>query len=50
MPAGSRHEERLITSTSPMAWQHVHLNGRYAFRDAGQDIDLDAIIRGLMLE
>ncbi len=36
----------LITSTSPVAWRHVHLNGRYAFRDAGQAIDLDTIIRG----
>jgi len=39
----------LITSTSPVAWQHVHLNGRYAFRDGGQPIDLDAIIEGLKL-
>lgn len=38
-----------ITSTSPVAWQHIHLNGRYAFRDAGQEIDLDAVIQGLML-
>ena len=39
----------LITSTSPVAWRHVHLNGRYAFRDSAQAIDLDAIIRGLNL-
>lgn len=39
----------LITSTSPVAWRHVHLNGRYGFRDGGQAIDLDAIIQGLDL-
>ena len=37
----------LITSTSPVAWRHVHLNGRDAFRDGGHAIDLDAIIRTL---
>lgn len=40
----------LATAASPVAWQHVHLGGRYAFRDAGQPIDLDALIRGLDLE
>jgi TnpA family transposase len=38
----------LIRSTSPVAWRHVQLNGRYVFRD-GQAIDLEAIIRGLNL-
>jgi len=33
-----------------VVWQHVHLNGRYAFCDGGQVIDLGAIIRGLKLE
>jgi hypothetical protein len=40
----------LIKATSPVAWRHVHLNGRYAFRDGGEAIDLDAIIQGLKLE
>ena len=39
----------LITSTSPVAWRHVHLNGRYAFREGAQAIDLAAIVRGLKL-
>lgn len=38
-----------ITSTSPVAWRHVNLNGRYAFRNGGQAIDLDVVIQGLML-
>lgn len=25
----------LISPTSPVDWQQVHLNGRYAFRDGG---------------
>lgn len=47
--SGNETALALITSTSPVAWQHVHLNGRYAFRDAGQAIDLDAIVQGLIL-
>jgi hypothetical protein len=33
--SGNEKALALITSTSPVAWQHVHLNGRYAFRDGG---------------
>jgi len=40
----------LIKLISPVAWRHVHLNGRYGFRDGGQAIDLDAVIGGLDLE
>jgi TnpA family transposase len=48
--SGNENALALITSTSPVAWRHVHLNGRYAFRDGGQALDLDAIIEGLKLE
>src|SRR5450631_2306551 len=48
--SGNEMALALITSTSPVAWRNVHLNGRYAFRDGGQAIDLDTIIRGLNLE
>ena len=47
---GSEKALALVTSTSPVAWRHVHLGGRYAFRDGGQAIDLDAVIQGLKLE
>jgi len=47
--SGNEKALALATSTSPVAWQQVHLGGRYAFRDAGQDIDLDTIIQGLDL-
>ena len=39
----------LIKKVSPAAWRHIHLNGRYTFRDSGQMIDLDAIVAGLSL-
>jgi len=48
--SGNEKALALVTSTSPVAWQHIHLNGRYAFRDGGQAIDLDTIIQGLKLE
>jgi len=38
-----------ITSTSPVAWRHVHLNGRYGFREGGHAIDPDSIVQGLDL-
>ena len=45
--SGNEAALALITSTSPVAWRHVHLNGRYTFRDGAQAIDLDAIIQRL---
>lgn len=39
----------MIKSISPAAWRHIHLNGHYTFRSAGQTIDLDAIVAGLNL-
>lgn len=39
----------IIKKISPAAWRHVHLNGHYTFRSAGQVIDLDAIVEGLDL-
>jgi TnpA family transposase len=47
--SGNETALALITSTSPVAWRHVHLNGRYAFRDGGKTIDLDTIIGALNL-
>ena len=46
---GNEKALALVTSTSPVAWRHVHLNGRCGFRDGGSAIDLDTIIRGLDL-
>jgi hypothetical protein len=37
--SGNEKMLALATSTSPVAWQHVHLGGRYAFCDGGQAIE-----------
>jgi len=40
---------QLLRKISPVAWRHIHLLGRYAFRDRGQPIDLDALLAGISL-
>jgi len=45
---GDEEALALYKATSPVGWQHVHMNGRYDFH-GGQAIDLDAIIRDLGL-
>jgi Tn3 transposase DDE domain len=39
----------MIKKVSPAARRHIHLNGRYTFRDSGQVIDPNAIVAGLNL-
>lgn len=34
---------------SPVAWQHIFLNGHYTFISEGRELDLDAMIEGLTL-
>ncbi|ECJ2623252.1 Tn3 family transposase [Salmonella enterica] len=34
---------------SPVAWQHIFLNGHYTFVSEGGELDLDAMIEGLTL-
>lgn len=48
--SGNEKALALVTSTSPVAWRHVHFGGRYALRDGGQSIDLDTIVKGLSLD
>ena len=47
--SGTAKALAMIKKISPAAWRHIHLNGRYTFRDNGQVIDLDAIVAGLNL-
>lgn len=47
--SGNAKALTMIKKISPAAWRHVHLNGHYTFRSAGQIIDLDAIMAGLDL-
>jgi hypothetical protein len=39
-------DARLIR-VSPVAWQHIHLYGRYEFRKAPETIDVPALIEEL---
>ena len=48
-PSPSAKALAMIKKVSPAAWRHIHLNGRYTFRDSGRVIDLDAILAGLNL-
>ena len=48
-PSPSVKALAMIKKVSPAAWRHIHLNGRYTFRDSGQVIDLDEIVAGLNL-
>ena len=40
----------MLKKISPATWRHIHLNGHYTFRGAGQLIDLDAIVARLVWE
>jgi hypothetical protein len=37
-------------SISPVAWQHIHFLGHYAFRDKQHPIDLEAILAWVNLQ
>lgn len=39
----------VLTRISPVAWQHVLLNGHYTFQSSDEIIDLDALGAGLKL-
>ena len=38
-----------LTRISPVAWQHILLNGHYTFQNNNEIIDLDALVAGLKL-
>jgi TnpA family transposase len=40
----------LLKRISPVAWQHIHFLGHYAFRDQRNPIDLEAILAGVILQ
>ena len=47
--AGNQRAIQLLRKISPVAWRHIHLLGRYVFRDRGEPIDLDALLAGVYL-
>ncbi len=46
---GSDNIPELIRKISPVAWQHILLNGHYSFLNDGKVIDMDALVAGLKL-
>tara|TARA_Y100000588_G_C13733714_1_gene702578 strand:+ start:93 stop:602 length:510 start_codon:yes stop_codon:yes gene_type:complete len=38
-----------LTRISPVAWQHILLNGHYTFQHSNEIIDLDELVAGLKL-
>lgn len=38
-----------LTRISPVAWQHILLNGHYIFQTSNEIIDLDELVAGLKL-
>lgn len=45
--ASNQKAIQLLQKISPVAWRHIHLLGRYMFRDRGQPIDLDVLLAGI---
>jgi hypothetical protein len=39
----------MLKKISPVAWQHIHFLGHYAFRDKHNLLDLDAILANVCL-
>lgn len=38
-----------LARVSPVAWQHILLNGHYTFQSSDEVIDLDELVAGLKL-
>ncbi|WP_374700043.1 Tn3 family transposase [Yersinia similis] len=38
-----------LNRISPVAWQHILLNGNYTFQSSNEIIDLDVLVAGLKL-
>jgi hypothetical protein len=41
---GNQKALELLMRISPVAWQHIHFLGDYAFRDKQHPIDLEAVL------
>ena len=47
LPGEHKGVVEMLRRISPVAWQHIHFLGHYAFRDMQHMIDLDAILAGV---
>ena len=39
----------MLKKISPVAWRHIHFQGHFIFTEDGKVMDLDAIIKNLVL-
>lgn len=46
---GNQKALDMLKRISPVAWQHIHFLGHYAFRDNQHPIDMEAILAGVRL-
>lgn len=46
---GNAKDIEALTRISPVAWQHILLNGHYTFQSNNEIIDLDVLVVGLKL-
>lgn len=46
---GNSRRLEWLSRISPVAWQHIFLNGHYTFISEGKEIDLDAMIDSITL-
>jgi Tn3 transposase DDE domain len=46
---GNKKGLAILKKISPVAWRHIHFQGHFIFTEDGTVIDLDAIIRNLVL-
>ncbi len=49
LATGNEKALDLLRRISPAAWQHLHFLGHYAFRDKGRPIDLESILKEVIL-
>ncbi|KKF35107.1 transposase [Erwinia tracheiphila] len=47
---GNVKDIEALSRISPVAWQHILLNGHYTFQSSDEIIDLDALVAVLKLE
>lgn len=47
--ADDRKAIQVLQKISPVAWRHIHFQGRYLFRDHGHPIDLDVLLADVSL-
>lgn len=47
--AGNEKALKMLKKISPVAWQHIHFSGHYAFRDKHDPIDLDSLLANVFV-